>query len=185
MIVSVYSVSPRLVTFTDALGSNEPVSEWDDAETALKAALHHLQHLSQVWKTVLSRHVYHIAMGNLVDTAFIMFLETVLKAEEISEPASRFVHYLFIEAVKSSTEVFRTDETGADGLSEIASKNAVEFGKLEAVGLFMVMRLDDIERGLEEGTFRCLKAKELSKLISAAFDESDKRRRLLNLLTSR
>ena len=47
MIVSVYSVSPRLVTFTEALGSNEPVSEWDDAETALKAALHHLQHLSQ------------------------------------------------------------------------------------------------------------------------------------------
>jgi hypothetical protein len=185
MIVSAYSVSPRLVTFTEALGSNEPVSEWDDAETALKAALHHLQHLSQVWKTVLSRHVYHITMGNLVDTAFIMFLETVLKAEEISEPASRFVHYLFIEAVKSSKEVFRTDEIGAEGLSEIASKNAVEFGKLEAVGLFMVMRLDDIERGLEEGTFRCLKAKELSKLISAAFDESDKRRRLLNLLTSR
>lgn len=177
------------MNFTEALGSNESVSEWDDAEMALKAALHHLRHLSQVWKAVLSRHVYHITLGNLVDTAFLMLLEPLFRAKEVSDPASRFVHYLFIEAIKNSTELFRTDEKtldyDAEGLPKIAVKHAAEFGKLEAVGKFMVMRLDDVERGLEEGTFRCLTAKELSHLISAAFDESDKRRRLLNSLTSR
>lgn len=163
------------------------MSEWDDAEIALKAALHHLRHLSQVWKKVLSRNVYNIALGNLVDTAFILFLEPVLKAKEISDQASRFVNFLFIEAVKSSAELFRTDETLVDAevLSKIAAKHAVEFGKLQAVGQFMVMRLDDVERGLGDGTFRCLKAKELSHLIAAAFDESDKRRRLINSLTSK
>ena len=182
-------VSHRLATsFTNALGSNEAVSEWDDAETALKAALHHLRHLSKAWKKVLSRNVYHITMGNLVDTVFVFFLEPVLKASEISEPASRFVHYLFLEAVKNSVEVFRTDETVDDdveGLFKVATKNAVEFEKLQAVGHFMVMRLDDVQRGLEEGKFGCVKAKELSSLIAAAFDESEKRRSLLNSLTTK
>ena len=60
-------VSPRLSSFEQALGSNESVTEWDDADTALRAALYHLGHLSQAWKPVLSRVVYHMTMGNLVD----------------------------------------------------------------------------------------------------------------------
>ncbi len=169
-------------SFTKALSSNESVSEWDDAETALKAAIHHLRHLSQAWKNVLTRNVYNTAMGNLVDTVFVLFLEPVLKASEISEPASRFTHYLYLEAIKCSAELFHTDKS-EDGLSKIAAKHAVEFEKLQVIGQFMVMRLDDIQRGLEEGQFRCVKAKELSHLIAAAFDESEKRRSLLNSLT--
>jgi centromere/kinetochore protein ZW10 len=174
-----------LAAFTTALGSNESVSEFDDAEEALKAALHHLRHLSRAWKKVLSRNVYHIAMGNLVDTIFVLFLEPVLKASEISDPASRFVHYLFLEAVKSSVEVFRTDDNCVENeevLLKVAAKHAVEFEKVQAVGQFMLMRLDDVQRGLEEGKFRCVKAKELSHLIAATFDESEKRRSLLNSL---
>ncbi|KAK1738952.1 centromere/kinetochore protein Zw10 [Skeletonema marinoi] len=180
-------ISPRLTTsFTKALGSNESVSEWDDAETALKAAIHHLRHLSQAWKKVLSRNVYHIAMGNLVDTVFVLFLEPVMKAFEISDPASRFVHYLFLEAVKSSSELFRTDDSSedAEGLFKVAATHAVEFEKIKAVGQFMLMRLDDIQRSLEEGKFSCIKAKELSHLVAAAFDESEKRRSLLNSLNA-
>ena len=169
-------------SFTKALSSNESVSEWDDAETALKAAIHHLRHLSQAWKKVLTRNVYNIAMGNLIDTVFVLFLEPVLKAFEISDPASRFTHYLYLEAIKCTEELFHIDE-GAEGLSKVAAIHAVEFEKLQAIGQFMVMRLDDIQRGLEEGIFRCVKAKELSHLITAAFDESEKRRSLLNSLT--
>mmetsp|Transcript_14818 Transcript_14818/g.22892 ORF Transcript_14818/g.22892 Transcript_14818/m.22892 type:complete len:409 (+) Transcript_14818:2-1228(+) len=176
-------VSSKLTTsFTKALSSNESVSEWDDAETALKAAIHHLRHLSQAWKKVLTRNVYNIAMGNLIDTVFVLFLEPVLKAFEISDPASRFTHYLYLEAIKCTEELFHIDE-GAEGLSKVAAIHAVEFEKLQAIGQFMVMRLDDIQRGLEEGIFRCVKAKELSHLITAAFDESEKRRSLLNSLT--
>lgn len=56
-------ISPRLVSFKQALSSNESVSEWDDAETALRAALYHLRHLSQSWSQVLSCEVYHLAVG--------------------------------------------------------------------------------------------------------------------------
>ena len=183
--LTLFSVSTRLTaSFTIALGSNESVSEWDDAETALKAAIHHLRHLSQAWKNVLTRNVYNIAMGNLVDTVFVLFLEPVLKAPEISEPASQFMHYLYLEAAKSSAELFLTDE-GPEGLFKIAPKHALEFEKLQAIGQFMVMRLDDIQRWLEEGKFKSVKAKELSHLVAAAFDESEKRRSLLNSLTTK
>ena len=56
-------ISPRLTSFKEALSSNESVSEWDDAETALRAALYHLRHLAQSWSQVLSREVYHLAIG--------------------------------------------------------------------------------------------------------------------------
>ena len=169
-------------SFTIALGSNESVSEWDDAETALKAAIHHLRHLSQTWKNVLTRNVYNIAMGNLVDTVFVLFLEPVLKAPELSEPATQFMHYLYLEAAKSAAELFHTDGS-AEGLFKIAAKYAVEFEKLQSIGQFMVMRLDDIQRWLEQGKFKSVKAKELSHLVTATFDESEKRRSLLNSLT--
>lgn len=166
----------------NALGSNESVSEWDDAETALRAALRQLLRISQTWKKVLSRSVYCIAMGNLVDTVFVLFLDPLLKATEISDPASRFVHYLLLEATRSSAELFRTDEgnENEEELFSAAAKYANEFEKMQAIGQFMIMRLDDIQRGLEEGTFRCVKAKELSHLLMATFDESEKRRYLLN-----
>eukprot|EP00986_Skeletonema_menzelii_P015403 scaffold11713_cov139-Skeletonema_menzelii.AAC.1 len=176
-------ISPRLTaSFTIALGSNESVSEWDDAETALKAAIHHLCHLSQTWKNVLTRNVYNIAMGNLVDTVFVLFLEPVLKAPELSEPATQFMHYLYLEAAKSAAELFHTDGS-AEVLFKIAAKYAVEFEKLQSIGQFMVMRLDDIQRWLEQGKFKSVKAKELSHLVTATFDESEKRRSLLNSLT--
>jgi len=56
-------ISPRLTSFKEALSSNESVTEWDDAETALRAALYHLRHLCQSWRQVLSREVYHLTIG--------------------------------------------------------------------------------------------------------------------------
>ena len=53
----------RLASFEQALSSNESVTEWDDAKTASRAALYHLRHLSQSWSQVLSREVYHLAIG--------------------------------------------------------------------------------------------------------------------------
>ena len=69
--------------------------------------------------------------------------------------------------------------------SQLAKKYCSLFGKAQAVLKFMAMRLDEIERGLEEGVFRSVTAKELSHLICAAFDESAKRTALLNSLVSK
>ena len=69
--------------------------------------------------------------------------------------------------------------------SQLANKYCSLFGKAQAVGIFMVMRLDEIERGLEEGVFRSVTAKELSHLIRAAFDDSVNRTSLLNSLVSK
>ena len=194
------TVTTRLTNFQQALASNEAVSEWDDADTALRAALYHLRHLSQAWKQVLSRSVYHMSMGNLVDVVFTLFLDPVLKAEDITESASRFVHSLFLEMARGSAELFFV---GGGGIGEhssstiavheqdhqqriqLAKKYTNTFDKSQAVGQFMCMRLDEIQRGLEEGVFLSVTAKELSHLIAAAFDDSEKRMALLNALASK
>lgn len=139
-------------------------------------------------------------MGNLVDTIFTLFLGPVLKAEAITEPASRFVHSLFLDAARGAAEMFLVGtpitsatsarmvggtSTNMENNFQVASKYSTLFDKLQAAGKFMVMRLDDIQRGLEEGVFRSVTARELSHLISAAFGESEKRTILLNALASK
>jgi len=196
-------VSPRLSNFQQALASNESVTEWDDAETALRAALYHLRHLSQAWSKVLSRNVYHMSMGNLVDLVLTLFLDPVLKAEDITEVASRFVHSLFLDLGRGGADLFLVDDGGDDAPSnnnqemlstentmlqrrfQVAKIYSTLFSKSQAVGQFMTMRLGEIERGLEEGVFRSVTARELMHLIGAAFGEGEKRTVLLNALASR
>lgn len=191
-------VAPRLASFKEALSSNESVTEWDDADTALRASLYHLRHLSQAWKQVLARDVYHMSMGNLIDLVLTLFLDPVLKAGDITESASRFVHSLFLDAARGSADLFLVDSADSqmmlDGTStdfrqqrnfQLAKKYSNLFDKAQAVGQFMCMRLDEIQRGLEEGVFRSVTARELSHLVIAAFDDSIKRATLLSNLASR
>ena len=164
----------------------------------MRAALYHLGHLSQAWKPVLSRGVYHMTMGNLVDLVLTLYLDAVIKAEDITESASRFVHSLLLDTTKGTAEMFIVESpdgnnnhinTDSDDIQQQRSQLAIKycslFGKAQAVGMFMAMRLDEIERGLEEGVFRSITAKELSHLIRAAFDDSAKRTTLLNSLVSK
>ncbi|KAL7541114.1 hypothetical protein ACHAXR_010645 [Thalassiosira sp. AJA248-18] len=190
-------VNPRLANFQQSVASNESVTEWDDADMALRAALYHLRHLSQAWKRILSRSVYHMSMGNLVDVVFTLFLDPVLKAEDITEPASRFVHSLFLDMAQGAAEMFLVggempDNDGNETNSamqhccfQLAKRYTTTFDKSQVVGQFMCMRLDEIQRGLEEGVFRSVTAKELSHLIAAVFDDGDKRTTLLNALASK
>ena len=84
-------VHPRIIYLKDALRENEGDVEWTDAETALQAGLYHLRHLSQSRWSTLSYDVYSRTMANLVDSLFSIYLEEVLKATAISEPACRFL----------------------------------------------------------------------------------------------
>ena len=192
------AVSPRLANFEQALASNESVTEWDDADTALRAALYHLRHLSQTWKSVLSRGVYQMTMGNLVDLILTLFLDPVLKAKDITEPAGRFVHSLFLDAARGTAEVFLVGTPGNNDANvdhratnnmeqhfQLAKNYSTMFDKLSAVGQFMCMRLDEVQRGLEDGAFRCVTARELSHLLISTFEESVKRNELLNVLASK
>lgn len=139
-----------------------------------------------------------MSMGNLIDLVLILFLDPVLKAGDITESASRFVHSLFLDAARGSAGLFLVDsadsqmmpdETSTDlrqqRIFQVAKKYSNLFDKAQAVGQFMCMRLDEIQRGLEEGVFRSVTARELSHLVIAAFDDSVKRATLLSNLASR
>ena len=137
-----------------------------------------------------------VHLGHLVDTIFTLILDPILSAEAITDAASRFVHSLFLEAVKGTSEVFLVGQSdipvnpsynSADTsqLVKMAVKYSMLFDKLQCIGQFMIMRLDDITRGLEDGVFRSITGKELSHLIMASYDESAKRNALLKALASK
>ena len=183
-------VAPRLANFEAGLASDESVSEWDDAESALRAAMHHLRHLSRTWSPVLPRRVYHAAVGDLAELVLVLLLGPVLAAREVAEPASRFVHSLLLDSVGGVAGLFLpadgTPGGGNDdgGRRAAAGRHTPSLGRVEAVGHFMRMNLDEVRRGLEGGAFRCVTARELSGLVSAAFDESERRAAMLSTLAA-
>mmetsp|Transcript_18362 Transcript_18362/g.39744 ORF Transcript_18362/g.39744 Transcript_18362/m.39744 type:complete len:464 (+) Transcript_18362:2-1393(+) len=191
-------VGSRISILGDALRANESVVEWTDAETALTAGTYHLRHISQAaWRPVLSRDIYGRAMGNLVDTIFSLFLDQVMNAHDISEPASHYVGALFRNTTRTMVELFVDEGRSASGSSftsrpssytdsaalKTARSSCNYWEKFTAVGEFMYMSLSDITAALGEGTFRSVSGPELSKLIVAAFDDSQKRTDLLRLLS--
>lgn len=161
----------RITLLGDSLRSNESLAEWSEAETALKAGLYHLSHLAQSWKPILSREVFGRSLSYLADSLFTMFLDQVMKATAISEPACQFVSALF-----------RTAATGVSGV--VDTKLCRNWDRFSAVGRFMDMSLADIQAALSEGVFRSVTGSELSRLIIATFDESKKRDHLLQVLAS-
>mmetsp|Transcript_21279 Transcript_21279/g.31098 ORF Transcript_21279/g.31098 Transcript_21279/m.31098 type:complete len:325 (+) Transcript_21279:1-975(+) len=176
-------IGPRIAHLRDALGSNEGVVEWTDAESALIAGLYHLRHLSQGWKSILSHDVYCRTMGSLVDTLFTLYLDKILIAKDISVPASHFASALIRDALRGVTELF-----GLHSDPDAAAKDTTRFctlqHKFSAVGKFMDMSLNDINMALSEGVFLSVTGAELSGLVQAVFEDTEKRGKLLRLLES-
>lgn len=180
-------VGSRISILRDALRSNEPVVEWTDAETGIAAGAYHLRHLSQTWRPILSRDIYGRTMGNLVDALYSMYLDQIMAATDISEAAGHFTGALFRNATRSLLELFAEDGSGpapADttAADRTARAYSLHWDKFVAAGEFMDMSLADITLGLGEGRFRSMTGSELSKLILAAFADSQKREALLRLL---
>ena len=162
-------VALRVKLLGKSLSSNELLMEWTDAETAMKAGLHHLNHLSQAWKSVLSHDVFSTSIGFLADTVFGIFLDQILSANDISESACHFLSSLTATAMQSVLRIVPTTKS---------------WDRFSAVGRFMDMSLGDVHVALSNGVFASVTGPELSKLIRATFGDSDKRRMLLKSLSA-
>lgn len=166
-------VGSRITLLGEALRSNESVEEWSEAETAVKAGLYHLRHLSQAWRPILSHEVFVRSIGHLSDAIFTMLIDQVMKGTDISEPASHFLSAIFGSLMQGVTDLLHKDVE--------VCKN---WDRFSALYRFMDMSLADINAGLSEGVFRSVTGSELSRLIVATFDDSEKRRHLLKLLAA-
>jgi centromere/kinetochore protein ZW10 len=166
-------VGQRITLFDRALRSDEILAEWSEAETALTAGLYHLRHLSQAWKPVLSYDVFNRSMCYLADVIFTLYLDQLMKATDISANASGFVSTLFQKATHDIGELVSQDKSGSR-----------VWDRFSAASRFMDMSLADIQAALGDGVFRSVTGPELTRLITAAFDDTPKRRNLLKLLAS-
>lgn len=175
-------VGSRISILRDALRSDEGVVEWTDAETALTAGAYHLKHLSTAWVPILSRDVYGRAMGNLVDTMFSLYLSQVMVARDISEAASHFVGALFRDTGRKMSDLFSSDASSPEEAVKVSQNYCTLWDKFEAVGKFMDMSLLDISNALSAGVFRSVTGPELTRLIKATFEDSDRRRELIKIL---
>ena len=166
-------VGERIPLLGEALGSDEILAEWSDAESALQAGLYHVRHLSQAWKPILSSDIWNRSMCFLVDVLLTLFLDQVARAKDISASAAQFANALFRKAAHD-----------LDGLLGGDKKNSRVWDRFVAVGGVMDMSIADIQVGLADGMFRSVTGPELSRLVTSCFDDGPKRRTLLQLLSS-
>ena len=97
-----------------------------------------------------------------------------------AEPACMFVSALFRDATRGVSEVFAVKEELGESLKE-AAKYCKMWNKFDAIGKFMNMSL---AMNLSEGTFRDVTGVELSRLVTAVYENSERRRGLLDLLAN-
>ena len=166
-------VGNRITLFGKALASDESLHEWSEAETALAAGIYHIRHLVQAWKPILSAQVFCRSVGYLADAIFSLYLNQVHQASDISSSGCNFCAALFARATKEIGRLMENDTSGSQ-----------VWEHFDAVGKFMDMSLSEIEAALTNGVFRQVGGQELSKLIKAAFDDTPKRRALLNVLSN-
>ena len=166
-------VGERTILLGKALRSDEILAEWSEAEAAVNAGLYHIRHLSQAWKPVLSYEVFHRCICFLADVMFTLLLNQIGKATDISTMACQFVNNLFQ----------RAQDGVAEHLDGDFSSSQV-YDRFTTIGKCMDMTLNDIKSGLSSGVFRSVTGQELSRIITATFDDSTKRRDLLKLLTA-
>ena len=170
-------VLDRITIFHVALKSNEYLSEWSDAEMALQAGIYHIRHLVQNWKPpILAHDIFHRVIGYLVDVLLTMFLEEIEKATDISAAACPFLHSLLTNALEELDRVWEV------------CLNKKQYSRVwdrcQVFSLFMNMSIIDIQNSLSSGLFRSVTASELSHLITSCFDDTPKRRSLLQLISS-
>jgi len=165
-------VGERIPLLGAALRSDEILAEWSEAETALTAGIYHLRHLFQAWKPVLSHDILTRSMWYLSDVVFTLFLDQVISAKDISADACTFVGTLFRKASYEIKELVGVEDTSGSRV----------YDRFDAVGRFMDMSLADIQVGLADGVFRSVTGPELTRLIIATFDDSPKRRNLLDAI---
>mmetsp|Transcript_25369 Transcript_25369/g.37462 ORF Transcript_25369/g.37462 Transcript_25369/m.37462 type:complete len:829 (+) Transcript_25369:97-2583(+) len=164
-------VGSRIGMFGESLSSNESLSEWVDAETAMKGGVYHVKHLSQAWGPILSRDVHRRSVGFLMDTIFNLYLDQCFRVRSISEPARHLVGSVFRLGMQGALEVTNKEVDGC-----------LAWGRFSTVGRFMDMSLADINVGLSDGVFRSITGAELSSLIKATFGDCDKRQKILDAL---
>ena len=165
-------------------------------EAAVAACLHHLHHLANLWQPVLSRRVYRLCMGRLLEHATTPLLKAVLGARDIAESATHRIHAALGDLGRAKDALLGPDgdpvriavgdEAGAASSAAGASDCCDSEEGLGAWWLrlctvrdLMVWRLDEINEHLAQGTFRHLSAEELCRLLEALFEDSPKLQRTL------
>ena len=175
-------VGSRLTHFSDALGSNDSVVEWNDAESAQSAGLFHIKSVSNVWKNFLSWDVYGRVMAYLADAMVGLFLDKIFHATDISEEACTFTNQVFDIMSRGILDLFMDEGKSLEEAEKDTSIYCHHWDRLNAVASFLNMTLVDITLGLSEGVFSSITGPELSSLVVAVFQDSEKRRSLLKLL---
>jgi centromere/kinetochore protein ZW10 len=168
-------VAERIKGLGPSLSSDIILPEWSQTETAVRAALYHLRHLSNTWKPILAYGVYNRSMCYLADVMFTLLLEQVTAANEISSSSCQFINNLFNKAIKEIEESILLD--GDKSSSRV-------WNRFAAVGKFMDMSILDIQKALSDGVFLHVTGAELTRLVLSCFDDSPKRQQLLKLLDS-
>jgi centromere/kinetochore protein ZW10 len=156
-------VAPNISLWGASLASNQVMAEWIDAKTALEQAMRHLeQELLHVWRPLLAKSVLDRSLQYLLDSLLGLYQEQLLHhTTAISETASFWVASLFATVVQQ----YHTPES------------------FLALYKFLTMSsLADVEVALSQGAFVSLTAHQLTHLIRATFNDSDKRRKLLKAL---
>lgn len=164
-------------------------------ERAMKRVVHHLTHLSRVWKDVLPRHVYLRTVGQLLDVALEDLIASFEKLEDISEEETHHLHELLsllLDCSSFFTATAAEDEGGdseggqavlaESGREEETKRHARRWSKFVKIVNMLESKLVIIVDAYVKGLMPEFEAEELKAIIRALFSDSPLRKSQLALI---
>eukprot|EP01084_Bolivina_argentea_P113574 202379_1 len=143
------------------------------AEEAMCKCTRQLGCLSKAWEEILPKTVYTAVMGELLEIPANAMLEAVLGAEDIGENQTHRLRQAF-------TALQVVDQFKGEKFSRCYKC----WQKFRACRELMEYSIIEIETHMQEGAFYMLSPAELSRLVTAVFEDSPSRTSLLAAIHS-
>lgn len=189
------SVLLEILQEARGLGDTHLRSRYAEVERSLKRVMHHLTHLSRVWKDVLPRHIYLRAIGSLLDGVLEHLTLQFEKLQDISEEETHHLHKLlsaffdcsFFFSPRSAAErradrEAEEEEIEKERRQDMTKRYAHSWSKFVKMVNILDSKLVVIVDAYVKGLMPEFKAEELKAIICALFSDSPLRKSQLVLV---
>ncbi|KAH3885199.1 centromere/kinetochore protein zw10 homolog [Dreissena polymorpha] len=153
------------------------------SERAVKQVLHQLQHLHNIWQTVLPPTNYRKAIGGLLNGVVVEITDSVVALEDVSSTDAAHISSLITSIVVRADQLFTIDgETSNISVAVEIHRNVSKWQRLKELDMVLNASLTDIANRWAEGKGPlgvAFSANELKQLIRALFQNTERRAALL------
>ncbi|ELU07623.1 hypothetical protein CAPTEDRAFT_135408, partial [Capitella teleta] len=158
------------------------------AKLAVQNMMHHLRHISTIWRDVLPKVIYYRGIGHLLHSAVTDIIKCVLAIEEFSVDDCESLQEVLSIIVESAVDLFRLEESSQGNPEVVIHEYVPCWMRFKELGRLLGYSLQQMSDRWADGKGPLavhFTGHEVAQIVVAIFENTSKRDALLAQLRSR